>query len=115
MTVNDLSKDGLQWDQSNWSEAANDDTIPVAAGKRIFVAVFNDSAGNIDVTIPAQKDSVNTVPGGTLDIPDIEVEIGAGETYLIGPFPSAYVNDDGDVTVNYSDITDVSRRAFAAG
>jgi len=78
--------------------AANQDTASatdefVNTGKALLLVEHTNSGGTTaTLTISMQK----TVDG--LTVADRTVSIGAGETHLVGPFPTEYYNDnDGKV------------------
>jgi hypothetical protein len=111
-----LTKAGLEFDVAAFGAATTNDFIIPGTNKSAFVAVNNNNGtGPVEVTIPAQVDSVDTEPGGVLDIPDIVQSIADGETYIFGPFPYGYVNDNGEIHIDYDDETGVRIAAFAVG
>lgn len=110
-----LTKDGLEMDLAAFQAAAADDYIVPGTNKSAFVIVNNDSAGVVEVTIPAYVSEVYTVLGGTLAVPDIVQNIPAGDNYIFGPFPSGYVNEAGRILIQYDSITDVNIAAYAVG
>ncbi len=65
---------------------------------REFLLVRNPGASSADLTITTYK----TVDGCAVD--DKTLTIGAGESHLIGPFPTEYYNDgDDEVTLTFTD------------
>lgn len=93
--------------------AANDgDTIKQPTDQRLFLHVKNGGGGSINVTIPAVQTSLETDEAGTVTISDIVVAVAAGAEKMIGPFPPAYINASGNVTINYSGVTTVTAAAF---
>lgn len=93
--------------------AANiQDTIEGAGSDRVFLHVFNGGAGSITVTIAATRAAAQVAGVGMVPIPDIAVAIAAGDEAMIGPFNNAYVDADGTITVDYSDVTSVTAAAI---
>ena len=105
LTINEIDRDGTLY--AVVAAAATGDQF--GNDGQTFVAVYN-SHGSADrtVSVDVQKD----VDGQ--DPPDREITVGAGETRLIGPFPTGIYNDaNGRVQITYSDsAADVYVGAF---
>jgi len=98
------------------SRSANAITQPAAeAGGDVFpntgkelLLIKNGSASPITLTIATPA----TVDG--LAVSDRTVAIPAGETHLLGPFPTSYYNNaSGQVALTYSDATSVTVAVLA--
>jgi hypothetical protein len=93
--------------------AANDgDVVAQPTDQRLFLHVKNGGGGSVNVTIPAVQATVNIPSAGAVAVPDIVVAVANGAEKMIGPFPPAYVNAAGMITINYSGVTDVTAAAF---
>ena len=70
--------------------------------KLLLIEHTNDAGSTVTLTADVQK----SVDGET--VTDKTIDIGAGETHLIGPFPTGIYNDnDGNVQLTYSAATDI--------
>lgn len=91
---------------------AADDTMTFANDGRTVIAVCNGSAGSINVT----EASTKVIPDGgaaDLTVQDRIVAVAAGETRVIGPFPTDVYNDAaGVVTLTFSAKTTVTVQAL---
>jgi hypothetical protein len=93
--------------------AANaEDKVKQPTDQRIFLHVKNGGVGSINVTIPAQQSVIRDPSGGNITLSDIVVAVANGAEKMIGPFPPAYVDDAGDVVIQYSGTTSVTAKAF---
>lgn len=75
----------------------------VKADTRSVLLVKNGAGALITVTV--------VIPGNTefgQPQPDVAVDVAAGATAAIGPFPREAGDDSGQVTVTYSDATSVT-------
>lgn len=75
--------------------------------------VINGSGGSINVTVAAQV----TTRGGDATYPaqtvsNVVVAVGAGAQKLIGPFPAAYNDGNGNLQVTWSATSSVSFHAI---
>lgn len=74
-----------------------------------FLLVTNGSGSSITVTPTAV---ITVRPGDrifpAMTVAGAAVSVGAGVTKLIGPFPLAFNDSDGNVAVAYSSATDVT-------
>ena len=75
----------------------------VNTGKELLLVLHTNSGGStVTLTIGAEK----TVDG--LTVPDKTIDIAAGKTALLGPWPTDVYNDgDGKVQLSWSDETDI--------
>ena len=96
------------------SANADGSQVKVSDREDVFIVVTNGGGGEIDVTVLAQKD-VHAPGLGLVDVADKVVAIPASGTRWIGPFPPAYVNDDGFVQWNYEGVSSVTAAAFRCG
>jgi len=112
LTINEIDDDGLDYSGALAAADAGGDTIKEDGTQRSFLAVDNGGGSEITVTITAQDTKVDAPGVGEVDIADMSVAVPAGEDRLIGPFPSAFINDSGNVEVGYSDVTSVSVAAL---
>lgn len=76
-------------------------------------AIYITNGSGIPVTITIET------PGSVdedLAIEDREIELGIGETHLIGPFPkSIYSDEDGNVNMTYTDDAGVELAVIKIG
>lgn len=81
---------------------AGGDKIKNVDGKT-FLLLENPGGDVAAVTITAQQ-TVRTTPGfGPMTKADLVINVNAGETKMVGPFPSAPWNDSaGDLVLTYS-------------
>lgn len=95
LTVDTITRDGVLY--AVVAAAAAGDAF--ANDGRTLVALYNNHvSADRTVSFDIQKD----VDGQ--DPPSITVTVGAGETYLVGPFPTGIYNDaNGRVQMTYSD------------
>jgi hypothetical protein len=90
----------------NAAEVGGDDFMNDAE-RRTFLAVNNESAGTVTVTIATSA----TMDG--LQVADRAVAVGAGAEIFIGPFPAnIYNQSNGTIHVTYSAVTDVQVAAL---
>lgn len=88
------------------------DTLKVSQGEeREFLFVKNDDASPTTVTIAAVKTTANVKGVGALTIANKAIVVAAGAEAIIGPFPAAYVDTAGNVTITYSNVTSVTAAA----
>ncbi len=102
---------GLDFDAALAAANVDGHSIP-NEGKLTFVAVQNGGGGGINVTIQTPK-----VLDGDLAVGERVIAVGAGETYLAGPFPKDTYNqvggaDNGKIYVDFSDVTSVTVAAL---
>lgn len=109
MPIQSIAKTGLE---ATYAAANNGDTIKVPTGNRVFLHVKNGGGAPINVTIPAVVQNIVNAAAGSLEVPDLVTVVTNGEERFIGPFPDAYVNALGNVTVNYSGVTTVTAAAL---
>lgn len=109
MTIQEIAKSGLNY---TLAAVATGDTIKQSTDRRTFLLVRNAGVGSINVTIPAQRTTGREDGAGTFTIADLVVAVTNGQDRMIGPFPEAYVNASGNVTVNYSGTTSVTAAAI---
>lgn len=109
MPIQTIAKTGLE---AAYAAANDGDTIKVPTGNRVFLHVKNGGGAPINVTIPAVVQKIVNAAVGEIDVPDLVTAVTNGEERLIGPFPDAYVNNLGNVTVNYSGVTSVTAAAI---
>lgn len=109
LTIQSIAKAGLS---PVYDAAADGDTIANPTDERTFLHVKNGGASSITATIPAVLASIHDPDVGTVDVPDLAVAVPAGEERMIGPFPAAYVDSSGNVTVNYSAVASVTAAAL---
>jgi hypothetical protein len=103
LDVTDIARTGVELSGS--AAASGGDQFTNTGSE--FVAVTNGQGDALVVTITTP----NTVDD--LAIADRTVTIGAGETYLIGPFSRANYNDSsGYVQLSYDDETSVTVQVF---
>lgn len=90
--------------------------MKVDTSERHYIEVVNaDDDTACVVTIAPQKTPV-PVPGvGPLDPPDIVASIAFGTREKIGPFPDAYVDNDGFVHWTYSMVDGITVGGFVLG
>lgn len=91
-----------------YSAANSQDTVKISTAQRVFLHVKNGGGGSINVTITAQKTSATVAGVGGVTISDQVVAVAAGSEEMIGPFTEAFMDTDGDVTINYSGTTSVT-------
>lgn len=104
LSVTKITRAGVAMNLVNASSGG--DSFP-NDGNTFFV-VRNAGAAAITVTIatPARIWGI--------DIADLSVNVGAGDTAFIGPFPEQIFNDEnGRVNVSYSAVTSVTVGAFS--
>jgi hypothetical protein len=65
-----------------------------------YLVAVNASGGAITITIDAKQ----TLQGGDVSITDPTVSVGAGKTYIIGPFNRQIFDDTNGVHVTYSAV-----------
>lgn len=94
-----------------YQAAALSDTFANPADERTMLHVKCGATG-ATVTVPVQRPNVRVPGAGSLVVPAISVAIPANSERLIGPFPDAYTDGAGLVTVNYSSITTVTAAAL---
>lgn len=104
LTVNTITRDGVLY--AVVAAAAAGDQF--ANDGRTFLAVYNaHGSASRTVSIDIQQDVDDQDP------PDREVAVAAGETRLIGPFPTGIYNDaNGRVQITYDNEADVYVGAF---
>jgi len=88
------------------------DKVQQPSDQRLFLHVKNGGGVSTNVTINAQQAYVTTPEVGRLALTDMVVAIPAGEERMIGPFPPAYVDANGDVVIDYSATASVTAKAF---
>jgi hypothetical protein len=95
LSVNEITRDGVLY--AVVAAAAGGDAF--SNDGRTLLAVYNAHVSDDrTVSIDIQKDVDEQDP------PSRTVTVGAGETYLIGPFPTGIYNDaNGRVQLTYSD------------
>jgi len=108
-TVLNLTKAGLP---PAYTAVQASDTFANPSDERTFLHVRNGGGAAITATIPTQRPNVRVQGAGSLVIPPIVVSIPAGGERMIGPFPDAYTDGAGLVTVNYSAIATVTAAAI---
>lgn len=104
LSVTPINRSGVL--ESLVAASATGDSFPNDGN--VFLAVRNagTAAITVSITTPAKIWGV--------DIANLSVSVGAGETRFIGPFPEPIFNDaNGRVNVTYSAVTNVSVGAFA--
>ena len=104
LTVNTITRDGVLY--AVVAAAAAGDQF--ANDGRTFLAVYNaHGSASRTVSIDIQQDVDDQDP------PDREVTVAAGETRLIGPFPTGIYNDaNGRVQITYDSEADLYVGAF---
>lgn len=108
-TVQTIDKDGLN---PTYAAVSSSDTFNNPTDQRRLLHVKNGGGGSINVTIVAQDTSINVPGAGVQTISNIVTAVPAGEDRMFGPFPEAYVDSAGDVTVQYSGTTSVTAGVF---
>jgi hypothetical protein len=88
------------------------DKVKQPTDQRIFVHVKNGSGGSINVTVPVATSTIEHPVAGHVTLSNLVVAVGAGAEKMIGPFPPAYVDSAGDVTLQYSGTASVTAKAF---
>ena len=87
---------------SNEAASAGGDAFANTGRELVLLTHTNGAGATETLTVAMQK----TIDGE--DVPDKTVSIGAGETHLLGPFPTGLYNDvDGKVQLSYSSETDL--------
>jgi hypothetical protein len=100
LVVDTITRGGVN-PNYNAADAGGDDFMNDAE-RRTFLAVNNESAETVTVTIATSA----TMDG--LQVADRDVAVGAGAEAFIGPFPpNIYNQADGTIHVTYSAVTDV--------
>lgn len=69
-----------------------------------YLVAVNASGGAIVITITAQQ----TLQGGNVSITSPTVSVGAGKTYIIGPFNRTIFNDADGIHVTYDGVTSLT-------
>jgi hypothetical protein len=110
LTLQTIAAAGLK---PAYAAVNSEDTVKVNSAQRNFLHVKNGSGGSINVTITAVKTSARVRGVGVVTVNDLVVAVPAGEERLIGPFTEAYMDTDGDVTIDYSGITSVTAGVFS--
>lgn len=101
LTVQQITVAGVQ--QSLAAAAGGGDTF-VNDGNRTFFIADNASGGAITLTF---DDTGSVAPqGATAFNADVDVSVGAGTRYIIGPFPKSRFGDT--VAVTYSGVTSLT-------
>lgn len=105
LDVDTIARTGVS---PNYNDAAvGGDTFMNDTERRTFLAVRNNGASSITVTIATAM----TVDG--LQVADRAVSVGAGVEMFIGPFPpNIYNQADGTISVTYSAVADVQVAAL---
>lgn len=109
LTKQNIDPSGLE---PSYSAVNSQDTVNVSTGQRVFLHVKNGGGGSINVTINAVKTTATVAGVGAVTISDEVVAVPAGEERMIGPFTEAYMDTDGDVTIDYSGTTSVTAAAL---
>lgn len=100
LTVQDIAATGIAPTYAAADVAGDEFAFEQGA----FVHVVNGSASSIDATVVSQYDPI---PGVGPD--DIVLTIAAGEEVMAGPFNTRIFSDeDGNVQITYTDVTDVT-------
>lgn len=90
------------------SAAAGGDTFANPRGTAMLY-VKNGGGSSINVTLTAQQTKRPAEgPWPEATVPDVVVAVAAGVEKIIGPIPSAYNTDTGNVAVSYSAVTSVT-------
>lgn len=107
LTVQTIVAAGLA--PSYAAASAGGDTIANDSQKNTFLHVKNASGGAITVTIAPAQSSVNVADVGAVTVPSMVVSVPAttGDR-MIGPFPAAYTDANGNVAVTYSAVTSLT-------
>lgn len=110
ISIQSASLDGLAESFAAASELG--DTIADDGKQDIVLEVDNGSGESINVTITAVTTSINVSKVGPVTVSNKVVAVGAGARKIIGPFPDAYRNSQGLVSVSYSEHASVTVRAL---
>jgi len=101
LTTKQIARDGLDLSTLAVTPTATHGNKFWNNGKT-FLMIANASGGDVVATF----NTPGSVAG--LDIDDLEVTVGNGETYAIGPFTSDFNQNDGYVWVTFDVVTDVT-------
>jgi hypothetical protein len=94
-----------------YAAVALSDTFANPSDERTLLHVKAGATG-ATVTIPVQRPNIRVPGAGTLVVPALSVVLPANSERMIGPFPDAYTDGAGLVTVNYSAIATVTAAAL---
>jgi hypothetical protein len=92
--------------------AAGGDTVACPTDQLTFVHVKNGSGASITVTVAAAITSVPNALAGTQTVANNAIAIAAGTERMIGPFPQAFIDGNGNVNLTYSAVTSLTLGAF---
>lgn len=109
LTIQSVAETGLE---PAYAAVNDGDLLKADSSQRHFLHVKNGDASPTNVTINAVKTTARVSGVGVVTISDKVIAIAAGEERLIGPFTEAYMDADGDVTINYSNVTSITAAAL---
>lgn len=112
IAVQNLSRTGLA---PAYTAVSASDTVAVETGERTFLHVKNGSGAAINVTLVAVMTAVRVAGVGNVPIANQVVAVPANSDRMIGPIPPAFVNSDGNATVNFSAQATVTAAAIYMG
>jgi hypothetical protein len=93
------------WNLTDNLTAANaDGNYWTNSDQDTYLVAVNGSGGAIVITITAQQ----TLQGGNVSITSPTVSVGAGKTYIIGPFSRTIFNDATGIHVTYDGVTSLT-------
>jgi len=109
LTVQNIVAAGIA---QTYGSASTSDTFTDDGTERTFIHVKNSGTIKALTVVPAQ--ATTNVPGvGPVTVPTMSVSIpGTTGDKMIGPFPAAYINSSGLVTVTLDSATGVTVAAI---
>jgi len=110
LTLQEVVASGVE---PTYTAANSEDTVKVNTAQRNFLHVKNGGGSSINVTITAVKTSARVQGVGVVTVGDLVVSVPAGEERIIGPFTEAYMDTDGEVTIEYSGTSSVTAGVFS--
>jgi len=107
LAVNELSRAGKNPVALDTAAAGGGDSFPNTGREYLYVANGDASSKTVTLVYAATTDG-QAITNRTVAVP-------AGESMLIGPFPTSLYNDaNGRVAVTYSAVTSVTVAVFSA-
>jgi hypothetical protein len=109
-----IAGDELITDSASYTAATAADGFQFINNGKTFISIVNADSGTCTATV----DCARTCSFGGDSVHDADIEIPAGDDYIIGPFPVDMYNavDTGYVTISLaasSDVTAISARAIS--
>lgn len=109
LSLQSITADGVE---PSYAAVTSQDVISGGGSDRVFLSVVNDGGSSVTVSVDAVRTSVS-VPGvGQMIVPDMSVDVPAGESRMIGPFRDAYVSSAGEITLDFSGTSSVTAAAL---